>query len=705
MMPTADDYAQWIVDNADKKWTPDFETVAQAYADTMQKPVSVKSGSALNDIGRQVGLTARYGIEGLANTAQIVTEPIRYVTDRLTGNTGKTKPLGVMASGAADAMGLPSPQGANERVVGDATRLLAGSSAMMGAGNVAAKAPGMLGKAGEFFAQAPTSQLASAAGAGLAGGASREAGGSTGQQVLSSLVGGLAGAGLAGVGGALSTQATKIKNAWMTPQQMDVKIGTVLQKTGVDYSQVPERVRQSMRAELADALKTNRDLDPAAVARLLDFQRNGLTPTRGTVSLDPVQITREQNLSKIAANSGDGALHGLPRIQNQNNAQLINRLNDFGARSEVDPIAAGRMLSGRVQGTQGALRGAEQEAWDAAKASPGYTQPIYPEGLNAINKALGDEGMMGFMSKPISEYMAAFQTGQQPFTPQAYRNLQSMLAKEMSKGGNEAAAAGIARKALEASPMRPITNPGGRDFGTTPVTAGLASALRAHDAQAGDSIQAVNRARSATRAAYQYEDSSPLVRSVLSGGSAADPVRIAKRFVIGGTPDEAATVAREVGADGLPMIKNAIATHIKRQALSGAADEVGKVSQSRLNAVIKDIGEEKLRLFFAPAEIEDLKSAARVASYMQLQPVGSAVNNSSSGALLLGRGADLLNKLPVVGPMVAPALKNIDVTMRQRQAQNVLPGLLLDKKAPPWFGGLVAPGVATGGLLAPQIDY
>jgi len=30
-MATADEYAQWIVNNADKRGTPDFETVSKAY--------------------------------------------------------------------------------------------------------------------------------------------------------------------------------------------------------------------------------------------------------------------------------------------------------------------------------------------------------------------------------------------------------------------------------------------------------------------------------------------------------------------------------------------------------------------------------------------------------------------------------------------------------------------------------------------------
>lgn len=692
---------------------PDGTTPEQAQTIMAQHfaggDTAVSAGKAINkatdSIPRQLGLTARYGLEGLGGAAQLISEPLRYITDRVTGSTGKTVPAGVLASQFADSIGLPSPETPTERTVGEASKLVAGTAANMGVGKLAQGATGAVKQVSDFLTQAPVAQLGSAAGAGLAGGASKEGGGSKGQQAAAAVLGGLAGGGAVTAGSALANKATSLKNALMSDRQMDVKISSILERSGVDYSQIPERTRQSLRTELASALRAEQELDPAAVARLVDFRSNGLTPTRGSVSLDPVQITREQNLAKMAANGGDTELHGLPRIQNQNNEQLITRMNELGARTNVEPVTAGRMVAGRVQDTQAGLRAAEQEAWNSAKSSPGYTQPIYPEGLNAINRRLGEEGMMGFMSKPISEYMAAFQTGQQPFTPQAYKNLQSMLAGEMAKGGNEAAAAGIARRALESSPMRPITNPGGRDFGTAPVTAELAGALRANDAQAGGAIQAVDAARGATRAAYQYEDSSPLVRSVLSGGSTADPTRIAKRFVIGGTPDEAAMVAREIGPEGTATIRDALMSHIKQKALSGAADEVGKVSQSRLNSAIKEIGVEKMRLFFSPEEIQQIQSMGRAASYMQAQPVGSAVNNSNSGALLLGRGADLLNRVPVIGPMAGPALKNIDVAIRQRQAQNIMPGLLAPQQRPSLLGGLTSPALAMGGLLAaPQMS-
>ena len=49
--------------------------------------LAVSAGTAINNatdsLPRQIGLTARYGIEGLGNTAQVFSEPFRYVTDRL----------------------------------------------------------------------------------------------------------------------------------------------------------------------------------------------------------------------------------------------------------------------------------------------------------------------------------------------------------------------------------------------------------------------------------------------------------------------------------------------------------------------------------------------------------------------------------------------------------------------------------------------
>ena len=113
---------------------------------------------------------------------------------------------------------------------------------------------------------------------------------------------------------------------------IDAQLTGLVARSGGDYSQIPEAIKQSLRAELGNALATGKEVDPAALSRLIDFKRTGLTPTRGMVSLDPVQLTQEKNLAKIAANTANGELQGLPRLENQNNAKLIENLNTLGAQ-------------------------------------------------------------------------------------------------------------------------------------------------------------------------------------------------------------------------------------------------------------------------------------------------------------------------------------------------------------------------------------
>lgn len=680
-----------------------------------EKPAAVKAGGLLNEIPRQVGLAARYGVEGLANIAQIGTEPIRYLQDKLTPDrtpslsqlvtgerTPKSLPLGMIASQFADKIGLPSPQNANERVVGDATRLMAGAGAFGGAANAASKIPGMVGKAGELMGANMLQQLTAAAGGGLAGGASREAGGSTGMQVGASALGTVLG-GLSASG--ITSLANRFNAMRSNPMQLDGKIALALREVDMDYSAMPAAVRNALREDVRKAMATGGELNADALRRLASFRATGTTPTRGMVTLDPVQLTREKNLAKLGANSSDDALQGLARVQNENNSRLIRNLNDLGAANgSVDD--AGNAVASAITGRRDSLRNAEQSAWDTAKGSPGYRQPISSGILSDINRALDEEGLMPFMSKEISNYMAAFQNGQRPFTPQDYRNLQSMLAREASAGGNAGYAASTAQRILRNADVVPL-QPNGPSL-TTGATAAAMRADDAADIASRQSLDAVNQARGATRSAYAYEDSSPLVRSVLSDGASADPQRIAQRFVVGGTSREAADLAQEVGPQGLPVIKNALLAHLKEKAVNGAADEVANFSQSAFNAELRKIGLDKLRLFFSPEEIQALQANGRVASYMQVQPAGSAVNNSNTAGAAMGTMLDLLptwiRNAPVAKPMVFDPLKSLEISLSQRNAQNLTPAMLNPQQRT--LGpALIGPSVAMGGLLAaPGVD-
>lgn len=653
----------------------DIEAAIKASSIGM-KPAAVRAGGMLNDIPRQAGLIARYALEGPATMAQLVTEPLRFATDRLTGQTGKTQPLGVMATQFADRIGLPNPQGANERVLGDAFRMIAGSGGLVGAARLGATAAtGAAKPVLNFLGSNPAAQLSASAGAGLAGGSSREAGGDplmqTGAAVLGTLAGGLA-------PGAVGSVASRINAMRADPVQLEGRISLALSENNIDFAAIPAAIRSSLIADVRKATSGGGDLNADAIRRLADFRLTGLTPTRGGLTLDPVQITREQNLAKIGANTADEGLQGLAQIQNRNNAQLVNNMDGLGAATgSADD--AGRMVTSTVKGKQAVLRADETALWNAAKASPGYKRPISSDVLNDVKQALVDDGMMPFMSETISKQMKAFTDGA-PFTPQDYRNLQSMLSREVAKGGNEGYAASVAARVLRNAQMQPLES----------------------SAQSA-SIGQVNSARGATKTAYAYEDSSPLVRSVLSDGASSDPQRIAQRFVIGGTNDEAAMLAQEVGPLGVDSIKGALMAHLKEKATQGANNEVAKFSQSAFNKALRQVGDKKLNLFFSPEELTLLRANGRVASYTQFQPVGSAVNNSNSGALMLGGGYDFLNavasKVPFGRQMIIDPLRSIDIGLAQRSSQNVVPSLAT--QTPRQFSqGLIGPAFYAGGLLA-----
>ncbi|MGE5452422.1 MAG: hypothetical protein ACM3VZ_11350 [Acidobacteriota bacterium] len=723
---TFDDGSTHVYQQAPDNITPD-QVSARAQRDFGKsvvsldggRPAAVEAGAQINQIPRQLGLFARYGIEGIAGVPEMLTEPIRQnitdpllryfnkptVSDLVTGKKApQGRPLSQEGAALADWMGLPKPEGANERVIGDMTKM--GFSAM-GTSGLMNKAAGVTSNvAKDVFAKLaanPGQQVISAVGAGGAAGASREAGGDPWMQAGAALLGGVAAPAAVN---AVKSAATSAKNFTLNrfapkvvDRNVDNTINLTLQRSGIDWNDIDAATRRAVRADVSQALQSGQELNGDALRRLIDFRRTGVTPTLGSLTLDPVQITREKNLAKMGANTSDASLQRLAQVENQNNSTLIRNMNDAGA-TRGDVLNAGETVAGAVLSRRDALRNAEQAAWQEARNSPSYRQPISSSVLSDINQALDSEGLMPFMDQRISSYMSAFQSGKRPFTPQDYRNLQSMLSKEMSAGGNQAAAAGVARNILERADMRPA----GPVSSNLPITGAQASQIRMADLGAESALDAVNRARAATRQAYAFEDSNPLVRSVLSDGASSDPARIAQRFVIGGTPNEARDVANQLDAAGRNVVRDSIVAHLKEKALSGAADEVGNFSQSAYNKALHKIGDRKLALFFTPEEIDQLRTVGRVASYTQFQPRGSAVNNSNSGAMLAGNLLDFMGTAASRLPLgLKDTVTGTISGMQARRALSPARGLLIPPE-PTSFADAVGPSLLYGGLLtAPQI--
>lgn len=682
---------------------------SQWAAQPKEAPASVKAGSALNEIPRQIGLTARYGLEGLAQAAEIGTEPIRQlITDPIARTiyrpstsdlvTGKRapqgEPLSRWVSGQLDKLGLPKPEGANERVVGDATRLMAGAGGFGAAGRAAAGAPGVVGSAGRFLASNPTNQIVSAAGSGLAGGASREAGGSPLVQAGAALLGGVAAPAAVGAADRMGrTVANRLRPAQM--QQVDNRISLTLQRNGIDWSGIDERTRQMVRADVQRALAAGDNLDAAALSRLVDFRAVGATPTRGTVTLDPVQITREKNLAKTAANSTDVGLQVLPRIENQNNRVLIDRLNEAGAANAPDSFTAGDRIVGSLQRNIDQNRARISGLYDQARDTSGRSAELNgAEFARRANQLLQDN-LAGKLPGQVEQAMNDIAAGRRPLTVEHAEQLKTMIYRIQSRSsdGNERYALGLIRQALDEVPLRgaPQVNPGNLPAvpGTVPPSPSVLGQ---------ESIEAFNRARSANRQFMQQVEGTPALEAVMNG---AQPDQFINRYVIGGTVRDLRAMRQAMANDpqAVETVRASIADHLKRSALGGAADEVGNFSQSAYNKALRQLGEQRLSVFFSPEEIRQMQAIGRVASYTQFQPRGSAVNNSNSGALVLGAGMDFLSRIAPKVPIVNDTINGLLSTQMQRQAANVAPGLLSQQPGMSFMDRL-APAAMYGGLLS-----
>lgn len=624
------------------------------------EPASVSVGKTIMGIPRQVGLTARYGAEGLAQLADVFTAPARVAVNAGLRGLGlpEAKTLAGAATSAADAAGLPSPQTADERTIADATRTIAGAGGMLGgASRVATATTGAVRAAANALAANPGTQLAAAGSSGAAGGSVREAGGGPWEQFAAALVGGVGG----GVGvNAVANKAGNVARSvrsMLTPRssQMrdaDQQITLALRSSGLDWQAVPDAVKTQIRSEVAEALRTGQPLNADALRRLTVFRETGTTPTMGQLTQNPAQITMEKNLAKTGANSTDRSLQRLPMLENDNMATLLRRLDDAGAEGAPNSFQAGQRAIGSLERNIGNDRNNINALYSSARDTSGRSLPLEGGTFTRRASELLDEAMSGgALPSDVQRRLNAIASGEYPLTVASAEDLKTRIGilQRGSSDGTARHALGLVRQALDETPLQPSpqVNPGNLPAvpGTVPTSAATVGQ---------ESIDAFNAARSANRTFMRKLEGNPALQAVADG---VEPDQFVRDFVIGNRASAAnvRALAEELEPAAAQGIRQYIVRHLRGRATNDT-DDITKFSNNAYRTAFRDI-EQKLPAFFSAEEIRNLRNVGEAAKYMQSQPAGSAVNNSNSGALVLGRGIDMLdtvaNRVPLVGGWVS----------------------------------------------------
>lgn len=604
--------------------SPSFGVQAQKFllGGTGNEPIGNALMANVKDIPRQAGLASRAVIQGMGNSVDLLTSPFRAGLNsmgaNIPGNTGQI---------ISNTLGLPSPQTPSERIFGDIESLVSGSAVPIG---LAAKAADITSGATQGVMRAlstrPDLQMASAVGAGAAGGITRESGGGPLPQFMASLAGGI-GAPLGISAGQAALSAGKsLANRFMVQspqiQGIDNLINSAVSSNGISIGDIHSSVLNGLRSDIQQA-QQNGTLTPDVVRRLVDYKTTGLIPTQGTLTLDPGIVTRQNNLSALGASSQDPNLQALSQIKNLNSAKLVENLNNLGASAPGDTLSAGRTVTDFLGQKDALVKSATnalyQNAEDTAGRGALMDGKSFSKYVSSELKSQYGRNWNDVVPSWLSGRIQSLSEGE-PMTVTDWNTLRTSIGNDTrSATGNTKFALGFINRALENTPF--INNAGEK------------------------AAQAANIARSNFKNWAQIVDNTPALQAIRDG---EPPDKFVDKFIIGNSDKASVDNVNNLvqliktSPESMTAVKNNIVQTLKSAALGGKADELSKFSNTNYNKVLNKIGDDKLNMFLSPNEVQALKAIGRVSSYEQFQPTGSAINNSNTTPAMI---ANILDRI------------------------------------------------------------
>lgn len=241
-MATAQEYATWIVKNQDKRDTPEFNTVAEAYklarAGSQTPTVTAEEPSMAERVGRFAGLGARGVVRGVAALPTLLAEGAASPLRGLTGGRYFQSPSAVLEQTLSQA-GLPEPATPTERIATDVTGALAGLGGQLGLAQQLAQGSELA----KQFARNPLSQLIAGTTGSTAASLAREEGvGPSGQ-----LAAGVAGAVAPSLAASTVSTGLRVGKALIDPTTQEGQkriVGKLLNEiTGAEAPAVRERMK------------------------------------------------------------------------------------------------------------------------------------------------------------------------------------------------------------------------------------------------------------------------------------------------------------------------------------------------------------------------------------------------------------------------------------------------------------------------------
>jgi len=469
------------------------------------------------------------------------------------------------------------------------------------------------------------------------------------------------------------------QRAVLTPADIDESINATLKTTEQSLADLPADYANQLRNQVATSLQVGRKLDVPAALRAQEFKAAGIEPTLGQVTRDPMQYATERNLRGVAG-IGEPLLE---RFSGQE-TNLRNQIGNF-AKGSADRYQAGTQIGGALETADKAMSQKVSSLYKMARESAGKDMELPLQGLAqdyaTVLRDFGDKIPSGVRNN--FEDLGLL-TGKQNklFTVEEADRLLKVINSNQSNDP----AVNSALSALRNSVKGAVTEV---------------------DASGGVYAPAVKAA--ADR--FKMHDMLPALQSAAKGELDAD--KFVTRHIVGAKPESVkslADVLRTTDQDAFKQAKAQIGEYLRKSAYG--INEAGDAGfrPAGFSKALDSLGE-RLKAFYSPEEIAQLKQLSRVGAYMYSFPAQAAVSTSSSGVPVQNALMQIIgSKVPFLGTgvdMAKGALRGAQQRAGVRTAIgaevpytqfDLLPGE--QQKYQNALSRLLAPAAYTGAYLA-----
>lgn len=598
--------------------------------------------SFLDQLGHQLGLTARAGVTGATALPAMVGNAlnsgvnlgIRGVNSVSGSHIPELQMPSQVIQNGMDSAGFAKPQNATERVVNAATSGMAAVPTGMGLGGIlSGSASPVAAAVGNGLQAAPGMQMFGAAGAGAGSQGAAELGLNPWWQLGAGVLGGAAGvvggsgltAAARGIGNRLNTFTAPPMSASDAAAKAGIGVDRTISELGPQggASFAPSEI-DPLKQQVASQIQQYPNMSPAASVRNQDFRNLGMLPTLGQMTRDPMQFAGEMNMRGVPE-------VGAPLTQrfNQQNTQLQNNL--FGlAGKPSDAYTAGTQLQGTLKSIDDQMASQVTAAYNAARASSGKNLDVPLTGVAQdyaqVLNDFGDKVPSGVRNN-FNQLGLMGGTQQKTFSIENAENLLKVINSNQSSDPATNVALGQLRTSVK-------------------------NAILSADDKGG--VFAPARALAAQRFALQ--DQVPALEAAASGN--VTPDSFVNRFVLNGDTNSVLALSnllKQHSPATLAEMRAQVGGRLSQGAFGQNSGGDASFAPNRYATALNNFGDTKLGAFYTPDEIAQLHTIGRVGGYMNSFPSAAPVNTSNTASAITGLLGTGVKKVPYIGPLIQGA--------------------------------------------------